>query len=199
MLNLKNLFARAMLALMLVTGAGAASAGPTYQVTIDTEGLSGTGMLDFAFLGLGSAGPATAYLSNFSGDYGDYWLEGDATGTRDTGITMGNAVFFNDFLQSVTLGGIFRFNVMFDQAGEGDGMTLGVALYDEFFTTYLGAEGSLVQFDLIPGSGVAVSAAEGVARVAEVPEPASMAMLLAGLMLMGAVVRGRRAAQASQL
>ena len=181
-----------MLALMLVTGAGAASAGPTYQVTIDTEGLSGTGMLDFAFLGLESAGAATAYLSNFSGDFGDFWLEGDASGDRDTGILLGNSVFFNDYLQAVNLGGVFRFNVMFDFAGEGDGMTLGVALYDEFFTTYLGAEGNLVQFDLMPGSGVTVSAADGVARVAEVPEPASMAMLLAGLMLLGWTMRQRR-------
>lgn len=78
MFNLKNLFARAMLALMLLTGAGAASAGPTYQVTIDTQGLSGIGQLDFAFLGLESAGAATAYLSNFSGDFGDFVLEGDA-------------------------------------------------------------------------------------------------------------------------
>jgi len=192
MLNLKNLFARAMLALMLVTGAGAASAGPTYQVTIDTEGLSGTGKLDFFFGGLESAGAATAYLSNFSGNYGIFELEGDASGDRDTGITLGNSVFFNDYLQTVTLGGIFRFNVMFDFAGEGEGMTLGVALYDEFFTTYLGAEGNLVQFDLLPGSGVTVTAADGVARVAEVPEPASMAMLLAGLMLLGWTMRQRR-------
>ena len=192
MFNLKNLFARALLALMLVTGAGAASAGPTYQVTIDTAGLSGTGMLDFAFLGLGSAGPATAYLSNFSGNYGEFWLEGDASGDRETGITLGNSEFFNDYLQTVTLGSIFRFNVMFDVAAEGDGMTLGVALYDEFFTTYLGAEGNLVQFELTPGSGVTVAAADGVTRVAEVPEPASMALMLAGLMLLGFSARQRR-------
>ncbi|MEW6023496.1 MAG: NF038129 family PEP-CTERM protein [Pseudomonadota bacterium] len=192
MFNLKNLFARAMLALMLVTGAGAASAGPTYQVTIDTQGLSGIGKLDFAFLGLESAGAATAYLSNFSGDFGLFELEGDASGDRETGITLGNSVFFNDYLQTVNLGGVFRFNVMFDFAGEGDGMTLGVALYDEFFTTYLGAEGNLVQFDLMPGSGVTVSAVDGLTRVAEVPEPASMAMLLAGLMLLGWTMRQRR-------
>lgn len=192
MFNLKNLFARAMLALMLVTGAGAASAGPTYQVTIDTQGLSGIGQLDFAFLGLESAGAATAYLSNFSGDFGDFVLEGDASGDRETGITLGNSVFFNDYLQAVNLGGVFRFNVMFDFAGEGDGMTLGVALYDELITTYLGAEGNLVQFDLMPGSGVTVSAVDGLSRVAEVPEPASMAMLLAGLMLLGWTMRQRR-------
>jgi hypothetical protein len=192
MFNLKNLFARAMLALMLVTGAGAASAGPTYQVTIDTQGLSGIGQLDFAFLGLESAGAATAYLSNFSGDFGDFILEGDASGDRETGITLGNSVFFNDYLQAVNLGGVFRFNVMFDFAGEGDGMTLGVALYDELITTYLGTEGNLVQFDLMPGSGVTVSAVDGLSRVAEVPEPASMAMLLAGLMLLGWTMRQRR-------
>ncbi len=75
---------------MLVTGAGAASAGPIYQVTIDTRGMSGTGLLDFAFLGLESSGAATAYLSGFSGAFGDFVLEGDASGTRDTGIVLGN-------------------------------------------------------------------------------------------------------------
>jgi len=192
MFNLKNLFARAMLALMLVTGAGAASAGPTYQVTVDTQGMSGTGMLDFAFLGLESAGAATAYLSNFSGNYGDFVLEGDVRGTRETGIALGNAVFFNDFLQTVTLGGIFRFNVSFDEAQEGTGMSLGVALYNEDFSSYLGFEGNFAQFDLQPGSGITVSPSNGLARVAEVPEPASMALILAGLLLLGWTLRARR-------
>jgi hypothetical protein len=60
MFKLKNLFTRALLALMLVTGAGVASAGPIYHVTIDTAGLSGSGVFDFLFSGDAmTAGAAT--------------------------------------------------------------------------------------------------------------------------------------------
>jgi hypothetical protein len=51
MFNLKNLFTRALLALMLVSSAGVASAGPICHVTIDTTGLSGSGVFDFLFSG----------------------------------------------------------------------------------------------------------------------------------------------------
>ncbi|WP_313703624.1 NF038129 family PEP-CTERM protein [Massilia sp.] len=191
MFNLKNLFARALLALMLVTGAGAASAGPIYQVTIDTRGMSGTGLLDFAFLGLESSGAAAAYLSGFSGAFGDYVLEGDASGTRDTGIVLGNGSGFNDYLQAVMLGDLFRFTVRFDVAPEGDGTTLGVALYNDDLSAYLGVEGNLAQFDLMPGSAIVVSADNPLTRVSEVPEPASMAMMMMGLMLLGWTLRRR--------
>ncbi|HAV36737.1 MAG TPA: PEP-CTERM sorting domain-containing protein [Massilia sp.] len=191
MFNLKNLFARALLALMLVTGAGAASAGPIYQVTIDTRGMSGTGLLDFAFLGLESSGAATAYLSGFSGAFGDFVLEGDASGTRDTGIVLGNGSGFNDYLQAVMLGDLFRFTVRFDVAPEGDGTTLGVALYNDDLSAYLGVEGNLAQFDLMPGSAIVVSADNPLTRVSEVPEPASMAVMMMGLMLLGWTLRRR--------
>lgn len=191
MFNLKNLFARALLALMLVTGAGAASAGPIYQVTIDTRGMSGTGLLDFAFLGLESSGAATAYLSGFSGAFGDFVLEGDASGTRDTGIVLGNGSGFNDYLQAVMLGDLFRFTVRFDVAPEGDGTTLGVALYNDDLSGYLGVEGNLAQFDLMPGSAIVVSSDNPLTRLSEVPEPASMAVMMMGLMLLGWTLRRR--------
>ena len=66
MFNLKNLFTRALLALMLVGGAGAASAGPVYRVTIDSSSVAGSGVFDFSFLGFDTAADATAVLSNFA-------------------------------------------------------------------------------------------------------------------------------------
>ena len=45
MSNLKSLFSKALLAVALATGAGIASAGPTYHVSLDTTSFSGDGKL----------------------------------------------------------------------------------------------------------------------------------------------------------
>lgn len=68
MLNVKNLFARTLLALTLASGAGMALAAPTtYHVNVDTSSFEGNGYLDLNFGALGNAEQATAYLSNFTG------------------------------------------------------------------------------------------------------------------------------------
>jgi hypothetical protein len=194
MFNLKNLFTRALLALMLVTGAGAAFAGPTYRVSFDTAPLEGQGLLDFTFLGLGSSATASARLSNFYGDFGPgSMLEGDASGDVALGVLLGNSGAFNAFTQEVNLGGRFGFDVSFGDVGAfGDGTTLGVALYTPDFGSYLLVEGNLASFELLPETAVGVSVGGEVVRLVEVPEPATLASLALGLALMGSTLRARR-------
>ena len=195
MLNLKNLFTRALLALTLVAGCGfgmsTAAAGPIYRVTIDTAGTSGQGVFDFAFLGYETAAPATAMLSNFRGDYVDSATEGDASGSLETGIVLGNSVF-SSFLPTVNLGGLFGFDVEFNVMGEGDGTTFAVTLYDTGFTEVLLSQGALVQIDLMPGVADVLAIDRAVVDVSEVPEPAALALLVLGLGLMASTARARR-------
>lgn len=196
MFTLKNLFARALLALMLATGAGTAAAGPIYHVTLDTAGLSGDGVLEFVFSGdATTAGPATAFLSNFRGSYGSGSVGGEASGGVESNLLLGNAGGYAELLQMVNLGGIFAFDVRFELAPEGDGTTLGISLYDADFSGYLGIDGPLVRFELMPGSAIGVSADNALATietVSEVPEPAALALLVLGLGLMASTARARR-------
>lgn len=191
MLNLKNLFTRALLALMLATGAGAATAGPIYRVTIDTSSLAGSGVFDFGFLGLDTAAEATAMLSNFRGAYAGSSIEGDVSGSLETGIILGNSEFTH-LLQTVQLGGLFGFDVKFGLGGEGDGTSFAVMLYNTDFSEMLLSQGSLVQIDLMPGAADFVSLDDAFVSVSEVPEPAALALLVLGLGLMASTARARR-------
>jgi hypothetical protein len=196
MFNPKNLFTRALLALMLVSGAGVASAGPVYHVTIDTTGLSGSGVFDFLFSGDAvTAGAATATLSNVSGDFGAGKAYGDASGSVASNLVFGNSGGYAELLQVANLGGVFGFDLRFDLAPAGDGTTFGIALYNEALDAYLGIEGNLAQFELVPGGVIGVADDNALARigiVSEVPEPAAVALLALGLALMAWTARARR-------
>lgn len=193
MFNLKTLFTRALLALMLATGAGAALAGPTYHVTVDTRGYEGSGILDFLFLGYDTSAEGQAFLSNFTGDYGsDSTLEGDASGDIGSGVVLGTNDAFNSFAQSVNLGGRFSFDLRFELGPIGDPLGLSVGLFSDALGQYLGAGGTLVSFELAPGQADLVVRDADLVRVAEVPEPAGMAQLALGLALMAWTVRQRR-------
>jgi hypothetical protein len=192
----KSLFSRALLAVALVTGAGAAIAGPVYHVDINTASFTGlgTGYLDLTFLLLVESGPATATVSHFTGDFGSYvdMSAPGLSGSVDSKVVFENGLYA-DLFREISLGGSFGFDVSFSGPDTGIGGTdFDVTVYDETGMNPLLA--SVVHFTLQPGT-VNVSFDEQYAAVgpvaADVPEPSAAALVLIGLMMAGAVARRR--------
>lgn len=188
---LKKLLAACAFAL----ACGAVQAAPqTYHVSIDTSALAGQeGYLDFLFLGLSNATPAQALLSNFAGDFSAHsFALGQAAGAIDSLLAIGNGGAWNEFGQWARLGGTLSFDVRLDStAADGAGTTLSVALLDANLG-YLGTAGDVATFALQPGGETVVDADSAYATVSAVPEPATYAMLAAGLLLTAGARTRRR-------
>jgi len=185
----KNLLMKLMFAVLLLGGAGQASA-QNYSVTIDTAALGGgSAYLGLYFLGLADAAPATATVSQLSGDFsGAAQLAGAVGGALPGPLVFGNG---GELVQAVALGGVLKFNVSF-ALGSGDGgTTFGWSLFND--SSYLGADGDLGVIALQPGATpYTVNSFSAVNSVTAVPEPAAYALLLAGLLCL-AMLRARRA------
>lgn len=194
MRNLMKRFSLCLFALALFAS-GAAQAFPTYQVKVDTRGLSGTALMDFTFLANAGATPATATLSNFSGDFGSlYERSPGVSGSIADGLVLGNEDGGDYLTQYVVLGGWFSFDISFGGAfatTEGvDASQFNATLYTEDFSDFVGTAGSFAAFSLLPQvagvpGGIEVSAADGLASVSEVPEPSSLLLVLAALAALG--------------
>jgi len=191
MRNLMKHFSLCLFALALFAS-NAAQALPTYQVKVDTRGLSGTALMDFNFLANAGATPAQAILSNFSGAFGDeFERSAGSTGSIADGLVLGNQEGGDSLTQYVLLGGWFSFDISFDGAfatTEGvDATQFNATLYAEDFSDFIGTAGSFAGFSLLPQVGgvpgiIEVSAVDGLASVTEVPEPSSLPLLLLGAM-----------------
>lgn len=188
----KHLFSRAALAFALLAGMGAAWAGPSYHVTLDTSASSGDGYLQLDFLAFGNVDPLTATLTN---------LQGAFTGTPDlanvTSGANGSLTFSNDafseFFQSLMLGGQFSFDLSFGGTPAGSGTTgftasllNGAGDYLSFNAVQIGLNADGVTVATVPLASV-TPAAVG----ADVPEPADWALVMSGLGLMGFALRRR--------
>lgn len=193
MFNVKNLLARALMALSLVAGAAAAS--PVYHVDVDTSALAGTsGYLDFLIIGQGDTATTMATLSHFSGDFsGDVYTDNTIGSTA--GASVGSAGSWNEFALWANFGGMFSFDVSFEQAADDiAGALFEVALLDAGFGYLAPTDGDIAQFDLRPGESIGLLGSDFATiseASADVPEPSAAALVLIGLMMAGAVVRRR--------
>lgn len=201
MTNFKNLFLRALLALSILAAAPAALAGPLYRVTLNTSasdwvGLSG--YLDLSFGGLVGVGPAKATVTNLQGDFDESveaYFESLAGGSRADGFTLVASENLSLVSQAVTFGGIFSFDLRFEEALAGLGADFGVSLVDSNFAPLTGDFPALTFF-LVPGEATTMVGAE-LARVevlpqGDVPEPSDWALVATGLFLLGATRRLQR-------
>lgn len=194
MFNLKAIFTRALLALTLSLGAGAALAGPTYHVVLDTTTLDGrSGYLNLVFIGTGDAAPATATSTNFAGNFGAGTL---LDGNPGASVILDNTGPVNEFLQFVNFGGLFSFDVRFDMGSGDDGTTFGLALINEAFDDYLGGSGNIAEISVQPGVADVLTADNTLVSIsvaAEVPEPGAWLLMALGLMLMAYTLQRRAA------
>lgn len=198
MRNLKSFIKHSLLALALFAS-GAALAGPTYRVSVDTSTYSGQGLMDFTFLANIGATSASALLGNFGGAFGaEYERSMGVAGAIPGGLAFDNQDGGSYLTQFVNLGGLFSFDVRFEgdfaTVDNVDGSQFNVTLYSEDFGGFIGVEGSFASFALLPPSngepgGTLVSSADGFATVAQVPEPSDLLLALTGLALMGLVRR----------
>jgi len=198
MFNFKNLLARALLALTLAAGAGAALAGPTYHVDVDTTALNGqTGYLDFLIVGQGDTATTTVTLSRLMGAFtGDVYT--DNTSGSVAGATIGSAASLNEFGLVANFGGTFSFDLSFAQAMDDiAGAFLQIALLNPNTFGYLSpTTGDIATFNVQPGQPIGLTASSFaritlVPNAVDVPEPSDLAMMFTGLALLGFTARRR--------
>lgn len=202
MLNIKNTFRQALLALVLgaATLAAHATVLPTYHVTIDTTTLDSSGFLDMNFASFGGSAGATATVTAMQGAFGAIDLsEGAVTELPGVGFSIGDDLGWNYLSHAVTFGGLFSFDLAFS----GNFLTVpgiqtsvfSVALLDLDFNPIGNQEGVAMFYvtqlsDQGPAS-VAYSS-DGMASVSVVPEPSQLLLMLGGLALLGYARRRAR-------
>ena len=203
--TIPSLLRRLALAVALLAGGGAASAG-TLHVAIDTAGLgAASGYLDMQLSASAGVPLATAAISNLVGFDSSALIDSWGVTAANGGYQFRNDTS-NDLFHAVTFGGVLSFDLTF--SGEPDPLTRYVshfvisAFNDSIapLGSYNPVTGALADFSWTPGLNAQQAGAVTVeisdARVAVVPEPATWLMMGLGLMAMTAALRRRRDLQA---
>jgi hypothetical protein len=191
---LKSLL-RTVLAAAMFAAAGHAGAAPLYHVTIDTRALPGAGgYVDFLFAGPVSPATPTATVSHVTGafDDGTTFAWGDPHGALASGLALGNGDEFGEWLR---FGGVLAFDVAFNgvNAPGAAGIDLSVALLGaDQFSYAPGTSGDLATFSLQPGLADELAVDASLASVTPVPEPAGLAQMATGFVLLAGALRRRR-------
>jgi hypothetical protein len=192
---LTSLLLRALVAASMLGGAGHACAVVVYHVSIDTRALPGTGgYLDFLFAGPASSATPVATISNVTGsfDAGNTFAYGSPLGSLAAGLTLGNA---DEFGAWAHFGGILGFDLGFNGTDDpgAPGIDLSVALLDaDQFSYAPGTNGNVATFSLQSGTPADVAVDRALATVTPIPEPASLAQMAAGFVLLACARRRRR-------
>jgi hypothetical protein len=193
--TLTSLLLRALVAASMLCGAGHACAAVLYHVSIDTRALPGAGgYLDFLFAGPASPATPAATISNVTGsfDAGTTFAYGSPLGSLTGGLTLGNA---DEFGAWAHFGGILGFDVGFSGTDDpgAPGIDLSVALLDvDQFSYAPGTNGNVATFSLQAGTPADVALDRTLATVTAVPEPATLAQMAAGFVLLACALRRRR-------
>ncbi len=172
----------------------ALAAAADFEVTIDTTPLAGrSGYLALDLLA-GSPGAVNDVLvSSFASGsaLGAATTQGNVTGSLAGTVTLRSSVFFSELLQAVVFGpGLTQFSLSMGEASVAGGIpdTLSLFLLDSTLAPFATSDpaGALFLIDLrSPVTPQVFTSAFATATVSVVPEPASVALLLAGLLAIG--------------
>ncbi len=200
----------------LLVPTSACQAGVTYQITVNTSGVSGTGYLDLEFnpatVGTTPAATATVTgLTGYTGSLGAPQLNGTATGDPSSTLTLANTGAFNAYSAAVTFGASLQFLLNLDgpafSATSTDGSSFLFALYNSAGDPLNGsADPTVALLNLTPDgvnpgvtidivTGPAFSGGPDATVVTAVPEASTVAM--GGLVAVAGLIaawRGRRSA-----
>ncbi|HWR77557.1 MAG TPA: NF038129 family PEP-CTERM protein [Thiobacillus sp.] len=192
-----KLFKPTLLLLALgISLAQSAHAG-IWQVDIDTSSLAGIGgYLDLQLNpGGADAQPVQARIGSFSTDatLGAGVADGAASGSLAGVLVLDNTDALNAWLQGLVFGSHIAFTLDIDAVLDaGSGSSFATLLWDADFNPLLAAAGedAALRIDLMPAAAPTWGMSSAV-QVSAVPEPPITAILLAGLGLMGFVVKRR--------
>ena len=169
----------------------------TWQIDIDTSSLVGvSGSLDLQLNpGASDAQPVQVQIGHFSTDaaIGGGVADGAVSGSLSGVLVLDNTDALNAWLQSLVFGSHIAFMLDINAPlTAGSGSSFAALLWDANFNPLLAASGedAVLRINLTPAS-LPVWISSPAVQVSAVPEPAIAYSLLAGLGLVGFVVKRR--------